>query len=569
MNGFNMKGINYREVYMIAIFINFKRMHVYVAVAVCAMAVMLIIGCGGIRGNKITKLDGEPNEINPSTKVFSQTMNSMKDVLSSELRIYYRGPVILDVAGTARGAIAQCIPPGGCWVNYDCESLEVKLDEEDWHTFLNALHNSGIKKWSKDGYLFPKNTEPYWWELDIFIEDGETLFSSKGFDGLPPNWPVFEGVMVGLIDTMKDKVKKRFDTEYTNLFGSPMSDHEHSIKEITYCHGSQRISVWRTTAGTVLFHKNRFDTSGSHVEINLEDWLNLVNVLGNNVINIAENPDLDRVYVNLTEKRRTFSQNMIEPLSVSDEFRRVMDGIHARVVATLEKRNVNVENDDAMVFVQGGTFTMGCTPDQENGCSGETRPAHRVTVGDFYIGKYEVTQRQWKHIMGDDNNPSVFKRNDLPIGGISWNDVQEFITKLNQQVDKKYRLPTEAEWEYAARGGNKSIGYKYSGSNILHKVAWYRDNCIEKNLQPIGTKQPNELGIHDMSGSMGEWVNDWYAGYTNGVKTNPAGPFSGSDRVTRGCDWYSYSGDCLVSERWFADPDERLETIGFRLALSP
>jgi formylglycine-generating enzyme required for sulfatase activity len=219
-----------------------------------------------------------------------------------------------------------------------------------------------------------------------------------------------------------------------------------------------------------------------------------------------------------------------------------------------------------MVFVQGGTFTMGCTGEQGGGCDDDEKPAHSVTVSDFYIGKYEVTQKQWVEVMG--SNPSEFKGDDLPVEKVSWDDVQEFIRKLNQQTGKKYRLPTEAEWEYAARGGNKSGGYKYSGGNNIGDVAWYDGNSSNKTNK-VGKKSPNELGIYDMSGNVREWVSDWFGNYPSGAQTNPAGPSSGSYRVRRGGSWSYDAGDCRVSYRDGYDPDSRSGNIGFRLVLSP
>jgi formylglycine-generating enzyme required for sulfatase activity len=221
-----------------------------------------------------------------------------------------------------------------------------------------------------------------------------------------------------------------------------------------------------------------------------------------------------------------------------------------------------------MVSVQGGTFTMGCTGEQGGECDNDEKPAHSVTVGNFQIGKFEVTQRLWKQIMGADNNPSEFKGDDLPVEQVSWNDVQIFIKALNRKTGKKYRLPTEAEWEYAARGGNKSKGNKYSGSNNLDEVAWYGGNSGDKT-NDVGTKSPNELGIYDMSGNVWEWVGDWYGDYSSSAQTNPAGPSSGSLRVDRGGGWYGGAEDCRVSCRGGGDPDFRDIGIGFRLVLSP
>jgi len=224
-----------------------------------------------------------------------------------------------------------------------------------------------------------------------------------------------------------------------------------------------------------------------------------------------------------------------------------------------------------MVPVAGGTFTMGCTSEQGSDCWGGEEPAHDVTLSGYYIGKYEVTQGLWKAVMGSNNNPSYFTRSDnLPVERVSWNQVKVFIDSLNRKTGKTYRLPTEAEWEYAARGGNNSKGYKYSGSDNIDNVAWYVDNNTEYGTKPVGTKSPNELGIYDMSGNVWEWVSDWYGPYSSDAQTNPTGPTTtGTYRVIRGGSWYDYDGGgyCRVSSRSIKSPDFSFNDLGFRLAL--
>ena len=222
-----------------------------------------------------------------------------------------------------------------------------------------------------------------------------------------------------------------------------------------------------------------------------------------------------------------------------------------------------------MVFVQGGTFIIGCTTEQGSDCEDDEKPTHQVTVSDYYIGKYEVTQGLWKKVMG--SNPSFFKDcgEDCPVENVSWNDCQTFISKLNQLTGKRYRLPTESEWEYAARGG-KNAGYqtKYAGSSELEVVAHHRDNSNSKT-HTVGTKKPNALGIYDMSGNVWEWCYDWYGGYSSSGVTNPQGPSSGTIRVLRGGSRFSYGYGNRVSNRYYCNPGYTYNNSdGLRLVLS-
>ncbi|MBQ9295184.1 MAG: formylglycine-generating enzyme family protein [Bacteroidaceae bacterium] len=211
-----------------------------------------------------------------------------------------------------------------------------------------------------------------------------------------------------------------------------------------------------------------------------------------------------------------------------------------------------------MTPVAGGTFQMGST----TGDSDE-EPVHQVTLSNFSIGETEVTQELWQAVMV--TNPSNFKGNKLPVERVSWNDCQTFITKLNQLTGKTFRLPTEAEWEYAARGGNKSNGYTYSGSNTIGDVAWYTSNS-SSTTHAVATKAPNELGIYDMSGNVEEWCQDWYGSYSSGSQTNPTGPTTGSYRVIRGGSWSSYAAFCRVAYRDSYAPSDTSNNLGLRLA---
>lgn len=240
-----------------------------------------------------------------------------------------------------------------------------------------------------------------------------------------------------------------------------------------------------------------------------------------------------------------------------------------------------------MIAVEGGTFIMGSqTYDSTTG----NYPAHQVTVSSYSIGQTEVTQELWVAVMGSNpswfngyGNPNVgpvhsskyYETNlQRPVEMVSWDDCQEFITKLNQMTGRSFRLPTEAEWEYAARGGNMSQGYKYSGSNIIGDVAWYAANAYyvgerspDYGTHTVATKAVNELGLYDMSGNVCEWCQDWYGYYSSEAQTNPTGPASGYSRVIRDGCWLDDAWYCGVTRRYDGETFERMWHIGLRLAL--
>ena len=218
-----------------------------------------------------------------------------------------------------------------------------------------------------------------------------------------------------------------------------------------------------------------------------------------------------------------------------------------------------------MVKVEAGTFMMGATSEMQNPWDDEKPVREVILTNDYYIGKYEVTQSLWQAVMG--TNPSYFKGDNLPVEQVSWDNCLEFISKLNSLTGRKFRLPTEAEWEYAARGGKKSRGYQYSGSFNISDVAWYNGNSGNK-IHPIGMKQANELGVYDMSGNVNEWCQDWYGSYVSSSQTNPLGANSGSFRVCRGGSWYFGTVNCRSSFRSRGNPDTRSRYLGFRLVLS-
>lgn len=237
-------------------------------------------------------------------------------------------------------------------------------------------------------------------------------------------------------------------------------------------------------------------------------------------------------------------------------------------IITFTLRDVSFD----MVYIHGDTFTMGATAEQESDAECNETPIHIVSLSDYYMGKYEVTQELWQEVMG--NNPSYFKCDSNPVEEISWDDCQIFITNLNKLLasqlgDKHFALPTEAQWEYAARGGNQSKRYKYSGSNDIDDVAWYVTNS-NKKTHSVGTKYPNELGLYDMSGNVKEWCQDWYNDYTNETQEDPTGPTFASNRVYRGGCWRDRANHCRVSSRAsHYSPSFHYNFLGLRLCLHP
>lgn len=230
--------------------------------------------------------------------------------------------------------------------------------------------------------------------------------------------------------------------------------------------------------------------------------------------------------------------------------------------ATDENRIIDNNLLNWMITVDGGTFQMGSNDGNE-----DEKPTHSVTLGSFKISKYEITQKQWETIMG--SNPSKFKGDNLPVENVSYEDVQEFLQKLNSKTGKNYRLPTEAEWEFAARGGINSKKYKFSGSNDLNDVAWNNLNSGNKT-HTVDLKNTNELGIYDMTGNVWEWCNDWYDEnyYKNSPARNPPGAVSGSYRVYRGGSWLNTPVNCRVALRNSSTPSGRYSHLGFRVVLS-
>jgi len=238
-----------------------------------------------------------------------------------------------------------------------------------------------------------------------------------------------------------------------------------------------------------------------------------------------------------------------------------------------ELRSVVLEIEENMIVIPGGAFTMGCTSEQGLDCWDNEKPSHEVTLNSFQISKYEVTQKQWRAIMGV-IDPLSFHNNGCglcPAENISWNDAQSFIEKLNRFTGQSYRLPTEAEWEYAARGGQN---YKYAGSNTIDSVAWFSGNYqTQKNgsefmTKRIGCKIANGYGLYDMNGNVWEYCSNWQEGYTSEAKINPVGSKNGERKVVRGGGWGDADSNCRVTIRAGLKPNDPGFSSGFRLSKS-
>jgi len=214
-----------------------------------------------------------------------------------------------------------------------------------------------------------------------------------------------------------------------------------------------------------------------------------------------------------------------------------------------------------MIKVPGGSFPVGYKKGYPN-----EMPVHKVTLDDFFIGKFEITQKVWFEVMG--NNPAHFKDStDGAVEMVTYFDVLDFIDELNKKTGMQFRLPTEAEWEYAANGGERGKRTRYAGSYKIDEVAWYERNSGNRT-HPVGQKLPNELGVFDMSGNVYEWTEDWFKRYKSKDLLNPQGPEKGKTKVIRGGCWHDDREGCRVQCRVEMSPDDRNGCLGFRLALS-
>lgn len=242
----------------------------------------------------------------------------------------------------------------------------------------------------------------------------------------------------------------------------------------------------------------------------------------------------------------------------------VGDNIQFKVVAIPK---LDFEPD--MILVEGSTFDMGSNTGKPN-----EQPVHKVELNSFYIGTYEVTQAEWRAVMGENPKEEIVRFSarpfstcdKCPVETVSWIEAQEFVALLNKKTGRNYRLPTEAEWEYAARGGKLRKGFFYSGSDNFNEVGWFGENS-DKQTHEVGLKKANELGIFDMSGNVAEWCLDWQGPYSNDLCKNPVGPLTGEGRVHRGSFWLVNSEHCHVTKRDKSQVDFRMDFIGIRLVL--
>lgn len=304
-----------------------------------------------------------------------------------------------------------------------------------------------------------------------------------------------------------------------------------------------QLTVDEKQMGTTPLVINQILIGEHRVRINKDGFANF-----EQVVNVLENQDQVVTYTLAAGEGSTMNSNLQVPDNIEYEQFMVYDVPFK------------------MVKVKGGTFIMGATAEQREDMSDNEIPIHQVTLSDYYIGQTEVTQALWQAVMG--NNPSAFPSNSSnPIEMVSWEDCQTFISKLNKITGQQFRMPTEAEWEYAARGGNDTVSYTYAGDSILANVGWYNNNGVG-STHIVASKKPNQLGLYDMSGNVCEWCQDWYGMYTVNTQTNPTGPEEGTHRVYRGGSYYLDARYCRVSQRNYHTSTFSNFNIGLRLAMT-
>jgi TonB family protein len=448
----------------------------------------------------------EKNTVKEAAPVKMENVNGVHFTYDT----WHSYPAHIIVIKTAAGALAKYNTRTR---EAGISQLEAKLSVKEWQNFVGKLDRCGIGAWEKRYSVSGLVLDGSSWSLELTFPNNNSLRYS-GRNAEPPDW---------------NKLKELMDEMAIMAGGGKVS-------------GSRGLtSIWRALSR---------NTARPLREAYVKRVEEKPDLSGTVTVKFAINGLGKVTYARIAEStvNDTALENAVVTIVKGFVFDMMIDNIGDVTEVTypvrfLAEPLVNLDSID-MVFVKGGTLAMGCTPEQ-GVCKGEEKPAHKATVGDFYIGRREVSQALWKTVMG--SNPSRHYGDDnLPVENVSWNDVQEFIKKLNAKTGKKYRLPTEAEWEYAARGGNKSKGYKYSGSNNLNDVT----GPTYTETSSTDTRQPNELGIYDMSGNVEEYTGDIVRG--------------GDYRIYRGGHMYSKDG---VSYRAFIFPDR--SGGGFRLARDP
>ena len=384
-------------------------------------------------------------------------------------------------------------------------------------------------------------------------------------------WFDLDGIESG--EEFDDKIIEAIDNSFCMVFA--VSNHSLQSKwtknEVMYAKntGKKIIPVLLSNAtlkGWFLFNFGRIDCIDLQDEKqiekvlkNLEDWTHKELIAPNKGINNNEEKQkaIDYYRAAIAHGHDEYIDHIKELINGRDE---KIGEPNNQLQQSFQVNGVSFN----MIKVQGGAFIMGATEEQGKDAYSDEMPPHQVTISDYYIGETLVTQELWQAVLG--KNSSKFKGDQNPVERVTWEDCQIFIQKLNQLTGKQFRLPTEAEWEFAARGGNQSKGYKYAGSNNLDDVAWYNENSNNKT-HPVKQKQANELGLYDMSGNVYEWCQDWYGDYSNSEQTNPIGSSQGSYRVCRGGSWHRNTENCRVSFRYYVMPTDCGGVLGLRLAL--
>ena len=362
-----------------------------------------------------------------------------------------------------------------------------------------------------------------------------------------------------------------FNFAFTSAQTYTFDLYETSGGDYTVAIDIQRKQITASKAGSQIFNYN-------YRKFNIENGTGVIGFSFDDRYSVIMRPDHDEHYF-LVRKDAIFcstsnaSQEFyFKPKNMSNykaTYQSLMNGLSEYVGQAPQpvnsSQNLTFTVDGVsftMGYVPGGTFTMGATGEQGSDAWNDEKPTHSVMLSSYYIGQTEVTQALWTAVMG--SNPSEFRGDRRPVERVSWNDCQTFISRLNAKTGKNFRMPTEAEWEYAARGGH-SGGSKYAGSDNINNVAWYYDNS-GRETHNVATKSPNGLGIYDMSGNVWEWCQDWYGNYSSSSQTNPKGPSNGDNRVNRGGSWFVNAWFCRVSYRSNFTPSYSSSNLGLRLA---